>query len=90
MKTEVYSWRVSAQRKAELESEARRDGMSLAGLLERITTDWLQERRESRNGDEAEQAWRVVAPVLSAWSKDLVPLLEYPAGSEGPGTRRKG
>ena len=36
-------------------------------------------------GDEAEEAWRVVAPVLSAWSKDLVPLLEYPAGSTGPG-----
>jgi len=66
MKTEVYSWRVSAQRKAELESEARREGTSLAGLLERITTDWLQERRESRNGDEAEQAAirrRVMATV---------------------------
>jgi hypothetical protein len=34
--------------------------------------------------DEAEEAWRVVAPVLSAGSKDLVPLLEYPAGSGGP------
>ena len=40
----------------------------------------------SIRGDEAEQAWRVVAPVLSAWSKDLVPLLEYPAGSAGPGS----
>lgn len=39
----------------------------------------------SIRGDEAEQAWRVVAPVLSAWSKDLVPMLEYPAGSQGPG-----
>ena len=39
----------------------------------------------SIHGDEAEQAWRVVAPVLSAWSKDLVPMLEYPAGSQGPG-----
>jgi hypothetical protein len=56
MKTNVYSWRVSAQRKAELESEARREGTSLAGLLDRITADWLQERRNSRNGDEAEQA----------------------------------
>jgi glucose-6-phosphate 1-dehydrogenase len=35
--------------------------------------------------DEAEQSWRVVTPVLSAWSKDLVPLEEYPAGSDGPG-----
>jgi hypothetical protein len=56
MKTEVYSWRLSPQRKAELESEARREGTSLASLLEQITTDWLQERRNSRNGDEAEQA----------------------------------
>jgi glucose-6-phosphate 1-dehydrogenase len=38
----------------------------------------------SIRGDEAEESWRVVTPVLSAWSKDLVPLLEYPAGSEGP------
>jgi len=56
MKTEVYSWRLSPQRKAELESEARREGTSVARLLEQITADWLQERRNSRNGDEAEQA----------------------------------
>jgi len=68
MKTEVYSWRVSAQRKAELESEARREGTSLAALLEQITAGWLQERRNSRNGDEAEQAAirrRVMATVGS-------------------------
>jgi glucose-6-phosphate 1-dehydrogenase len=34
--------------------------------------------------DEAEQSWRVVAPVITAWSDDLVPLLLYPAGSDGP------
>ena len=56
MKTEVYSWRVSARRKAELESEARREGTSLAKLLEDITADWLEEQRKARNGDEAEQA----------------------------------
>src|SRR5712692_8527083 len=56
MKDQVYSWRISAQKKAELESEARREGMSLAQLLEQITADWLQEERKSRNGDEAEQA----------------------------------
>ena len=38
----------------------------------------------SIRGDEAEESWRVVEPVLAAWSKDLVPLLEYPAGSDGP------
>jgi hypothetical protein len=56
MKDQVYSWRISAQKKAELESEARREGTSLAQLLEQITAEWLEEQRNSRNGDEAEQA----------------------------------
>ena len=56
MKDQVYSWRISAQKKAALESEARREGTSLAQLLEQITADWLQEQRTSHNGDEAEQA----------------------------------
>ena len=66
MKTEVYSWRVSADRKSALESEARREGTSLAGLLEQITANWLEQRRVGRNGDEAEQAAlrkRVMATV---------------------------
>ena len=42
----------------------------------------------SIRGDEAEQSWRVLTPVLSAWTKDLVPLEEYPAGSDGPGPRQ--
>ena len=37
-----------------------------------------------QNYAEAEEAWRVLTPVLSAWSEDLVPLEEYPAGSDGP------
>jgi glucose-6-phosphate 1-dehydrogenase len=43
----------------------------------------------SIRGDEAEEAWRVVEPVLSAWEKDLVPLEEYPAGSAGPPPREQ-
>ena len=34
--------------------------------------------------DEAEEAWRVSEPILTAWQEGLVPLLEYPAGSDGP------
>jgi glucose-6-phosphate 1-dehydrogenase len=34
--------------------------------------------------DEAEESWRVVTPVLDTWSKELVPLQEYAAGSDGP------
>ncbi|MFF8812232.1 glucose-6-phosphate dehydrogenase [Streptomyces pactum] len=41
----------------------------------------------SIRGDEAEEAWRVVEPVLSAWDRDLVPMEEYPAGSDGPPPR---
>jgi glucose-6-phosphate 1-dehydrogenase len=38
----------------------------------------------SIRGDEAEESWRVVTPVLEAWASGLVPLEEYPAGSDGP------
>jgi glucose-6-phosphate 1-dehydrogenase len=38
----------------------------------------------SIRGDEAEESWRVVTPVLDAWHAGLVPLEEYPAGSGGP------
>ncbi|HEX2986714.1 MAG TPA: hypothetical protein VHS06_00855 [Chloroflexota bacterium] len=38
----------------------------------------------SVRADEAEEAWRVVTPVLEAWHEDRVPLQEYPAGSDGP------
>jgi glucose-6-phosphate 1-dehydrogenase len=38
----------------------------------------------SIRGDEAEEAWRVLTPVLQAWTDGRVPLQEYPAGSGGP------
>jgi glucose-6-phosphate 1-dehydrogenase len=38
----------------------------------------------SVRGDEAEQAWQVVTPVLAAWADGEPPLLDYPAGSSGP------
>src|SRR5215469_7477732 len=43
-----------------------------------------QDTALSIRGDEAEESWRLLTPVLDAWSKDLVPLEEYPAGSDGP------
>ena len=57
MKTEVYSWRLSAARKTDLESEARREGTSVSKLLEQITDEWLaQQRRNGHPNEEAEQA----------------------------------
>jgi glucose-6-phosphate 1-dehydrogenase len=38
----------------------------------------------SVRGDEAEESWRVLTPVLNAWAEDRVPLQDYPAGSAGP------
>lgn len=38
----------------------------------------------SIRGDEAEEAWRIVTPVLEGWSRDVAPLEEYDAGSDGP------
>lgn len=35
-------------------------------------------------GDEAEESWRIVEPILEAWSAGRAPLLEYPVGSDGP------
>jgi glucose-6-phosphate 1-dehydrogenase len=40
----------------------------------------------SIRGDEAEESWRVVAPVLDGWARDIVPMGGYPAGSSGPST----
>ncbi len=38
----------------------------------------------SVRGDAAEQCWRIVQPILDAWTRGEVPLDEYPAGSRGP------
>jgi glucose-6-phosphate 1-dehydrogenase len=35
--------------------------------------------------DEAEEAWRIIDPVMNAWSIGDVPLQEYPAGGAPPG-----
>jgi glucose-6-phosphate 1-dehydrogenase len=34
--------------------------------------------------DEVEAAWRIIDPILEAWSKDGGPVPQYPAGSSGP------
>jgi glucose-6-phosphate 1-dehydrogenase len=44
----------------------------------------------SVGGDEAEEAWRAVAPVLADWEAGRVPLEEYAAGSTGPGEDSSG
>jgi glucose-6-phosphate 1-dehydrogenase len=36
--------------------------------------------------DEAEEAWRIIDPVMNAWSGGDVPMQEYPAGGPPPRT----
>jgi glucose-6-phosphate 1-dehydrogenase len=54
----------------------------------RVLLDALSGRSTlSISGDEAEEAWRIVTPVLDGWADGAVPLEEYPAGSAGHGSR---
>jgi glucose-6-phosphate 1-dehydrogenase len=39
-------------------------------------------------GDEAEEAWRIIDPVVTAWAAGEVPMQEYPAGHPPPGQLR--
>lgn len=55
MKTEVYSWRLSAHKKVQLESVARKEGKSVGQLLDEISSQWLQERHASLGSEDAEQ-----------------------------------
>jgi glucose-6-phosphate 1-dehydrogenase len=37
-------------------------------------------------GDEVEESWRIIDPVVDAWSAGEVPMQEYPAGTPPPGS----
>ncbi len=57
MKTEVYSWRLSAELKADLEERARQERKSLSALLQEFTSAGLRARRNGHSHNEAaEQA----------------------------------
>ena len=56
MKTEVYSWRISPERKMALEAEARRSGKTFAALLDQIAEDWLLARSSVHSEDGEQQA----------------------------------
>jgi len=53
MKTEVYSWRLSADLKSDLEREARRRKMSLSCVLDLAAQEWL--KKSGRSDDDSEQ-----------------------------------
>jgi glucose-6-phosphate 1-dehydrogenase len=38
----------------------------------------------SIRGDEAEECWRIVEPIIDGWKDGAIELVEYPAGTTGP------
>jgi hypothetical protein len=56
MKTEIYTWRVSPEVKSALETEARREKVTVAALLDQLTRQWLQDRRAKFADEAAGQA----------------------------------
>jgi hypothetical protein len=80
MKTEVYSWRVSPEMKADLEAEARRQKISLSALLDKIAGDWLRKHRKRILDEEAE-----VARIRAAMEKCIGSI----AMGGGPYTNEK-
>lgn len=66
MKTEVYSWRLSTNLKANLEREARRRKTSVSALLDLAAQEWLTKcSGESRDDDKEQQRLRRAATKCS-------------------------
>jgi hypothetical protein len=55
MKTEVYSWRVSADLKIDLEREARKRNISLSAAIDTAAREWLARSSAENGGDQEEQ-----------------------------------
>lgn len=67
MKDTVYSWRLPAELKSELEQAARRQQESVAGLLERITRRWLKETEGAGGEEEQRRLHAAVLPYLGTF-----------------------
>jgi glucose-6-phosphate 1-dehydrogenase len=52
---------------------------------ERLITDAMRgDPTLFTRNDEVEAQWRIIDPILERWEQDSSPLVEYPAGSQGP------
>lgn len=67
MKTEVYSWRVSADLKTDLEREARRRKISLSAVLDLAAQEWLQKR--DGDPDDAARQQRLQRAAAACFGK---------------------
>ena len=79
-KTEVYSWRVDPELKAELEAAARRDDKSVGAVIDEACREWLGKSRTMAEEDAArarrrkilmEAAGSVDGPGVSATNRNV-------------------
>jgi hypothetical protein len=84
MKTEVYSWRVSSDLKADLEREARHRNISLSALLDLAAQEWLSKAEISDDVDEQRRLHRAVAAAVGAIATGETKRSE----NTGPAVRR--
>jgi hypothetical protein len=54
-KSEVYSWRLTADLKTELETAARDENMTVSALLESMAREWLGRRGSSEDEQRVER-----------------------------------
>jgi macrodomain Ter protein organizer (MatP/YcbG family) len=54
-KSEVYAWRMSPDLKMALEDAARRQGLRVSVLLERVVRAWLEEHADVLRSEEEER-----------------------------------
>ncbi|MGH9430365.1 MAG: hypothetical protein ACRD3T_02355 [Terriglobia bacterium] len=61
MKTEVYSWRLSGEVKADIEREARARKVPVSYILDVAVRDWLKKSGADPEGEEAQRRLHAAA-----------------------------
>jgi hypothetical protein len=61
MKTQIYTWRLSADLKTDLAQEARRRKMSLSAVLDLAARDWLNKSGVKADDDEEQKRLHAAA-----------------------------
>jgi hypothetical protein len=68
MKTEVYSWRVSAEVKTDLERAALSRKVSLSAVLDMAAREWLMKSGSESDDEETQRRLhRAAAPCFGVW-----------------------
>ncbi len=69
-KTEVYSWRVDPELKAELEAVARAEKTSVGGLLERASKDMLTKRKKGLGSRDQARRRKALLEIVEKYAID--------------------